>query len=140
MARIRDAYAKNLLRRATRCEHVAAEHSAVTRALFDQQPGSATYIRLPQGFHALYARWEQRHAAWLLGDLKNSGWQYQTRLPAIEDDLHELGAQPEASLVSADEPKLPRPAPNISPVSWGSLLCDRGLDHGRPNHRAKIDP
>jgi heme oxygenase len=120
------SYAKRFLRRATRSEHAAAEQTAVMRALFDAKLGSAAYIRLLQGYHALYARWEHHHAAWLRGDLKNAGWQYQTRLRAIESDLDELGVQPTQPLVSANELTLIQPALAIDPASWGSLYVVEG--------------
>ena len=120
------SYAKKFLRRATRSEHAAAEQTAVMRALFDEKLGSAAYIRLLQGYHALYAKWEHHHAAWLLGDLKNSGWQYQTRLRAIESDLYELGAQPTQPRFSANELALIQPALDTDPASWGSLYVIEG--------------
>lgn len=131
LARIHGAsFAKRFLRRATRSEHAAAEQTAVMHALFGEKLGSAAYIRLLQGYHELYTRWEHHHAAWLLGDLKNSGWQYQTRLRVIESDLYELGAQPRLPLVSADEQTLTQPALDTNAVSWGSLYVVEGSTLG----------
>lgn len=124
------SYAKRFLRRATRFEHAAAEQTAVMRALFEEKLGSAAYIQLLQGYHALYERWEHHHAAWLLGDLKHSGWQYQTRLRVIESDLCALGAQPTIAPVAANELTLTQPALDTDPTFWGSLYVVEGSTLG----------
>jgi heme oxygenase len=97
-------------------------------ALFDGKLGNAAYIRLLQGHHALYADWERRHASWFAGGLTNSGWQYQSRLLAIESDLRSLGARPtlrvEETMASTQE--ISPPSSDTEEVSWGSLYVIEG--------------
>jgi heme oxygenase len=101
------------------------------RALIDGQLGEAAYVRLLQGYHSLYDTWERRHATWLLGDLLNSGWRYQTRLLAIESDLRRLGAQPKLKLGEAIGSMWPpleisQSTPLLAQASWGSLYVIEG--------------
>ena len=122
---------RRFLRKATRREHAAAEQTPVMLALFGAQFTVDIYIRLLLGYRALYAEWEATHSRWLAGDLLSSGWRYRSRLPAIESDLHALGAQisglgggysPSASPVPAS----PGTAGADAAPSWGSLYVVEG--------------
>lgn len=121
-------YARHFLRRATRTEHAAAEGTAVMRALFEEDLGIAAYLRLLQGYYALYASWERAHAGWLRDDLKRAGWSYRTRLPAIESDLREWGAQPD----TPNYPAAVEGSASGDQVSWGSLYVIEGSVLGGP--------
>lgn len=123
---------RRYLRKVTRREHAAAEETAVMSALFEAQLSGTVYIRLLQGYHALYSEWEAQHARWLTGDLRTSGWVYRSRLPAIESDLHALGAQTPGK-PRDDAMRLPpaQAEPNagelgLSIPSWGSLYVVEG--------------
>jgi heme oxygenase len=120
---------RRYLRKATRREHAAAEETAVMRALFEAQLSPAVYIRLLLGYHAFYSQWEAQHGRWLGGDLLAAGWCYRSRLPAIEADLHALGAQPPGQWMVgfpavAVEPDAAREEANDP--SWGSLYVVEG--------------
>lgn len=113
---------RRYLRKATRREHAAAEDTAVMRALLDGRLDAAGYIQLLLGYHALYAPWEAQQARWLAGDLVTAGWKYRSRLPAIERDLHALGAplpgrSVEDALIAADAGSVP---------AWGWLYVVEG--------------
>ena len=113
---------RRYLRKATRREHAAAEDTAVMRALLEGRLGAAGYIQLLLGYRTLYSHWETQQSRWLSGDLAVAGWQYRSRLPAIESDLRALGATPPTG-TSASTPLPPdeQPAP-----AWGWLYVVEG--------------
>jgi len=130
---------RRYLRKATRREHAAAEETAVMLALFEGQLSGAVYIRLLQGYYALYVQWEAQHAPWLAGDLRSAGWPYRSRLPAIEADLRALGAHDlGAPLAGAPRQPPALAAPDVGGAepdaasreatdsSWGSLYVVEG--------------
>jgi heme oxygenase len=120
---------RRYMRKATRLEHAAAEQTAVMRALFDARLSEAVYIRLLLGYHALYSQWEAQHARWLGGDLLTAGWCYRSRLPAIEADLHLLGAQAPGRLLDGQMGmalEVEALSPEVATASWGSLYVVEG--------------
>lgn len=94
--------------------------------MFDSHLSAAIYARLLFGYHTLYADWERRQARWLGGDLRQSGWHYRSRLPAIESDLRALGECAPGGTPGdlATVPDLPG-APIAAPA-WGSLYVVEG--------------
>lgn len=97
--------AAHLLRDATHDAHVAVESLPMQRELSAGTLDRAAYVATLQRHHGLLARWERDQQAWL-ASLPAQGWTYRWRVPALQQDLAQLGqavAPVDAAPLQADD-------------------------------------
>jgi heme oxygenase len=110
--------AAHLLRDATHDAHRALESLPMQRELSAGILDRADYVTTLQRHHGLLARWERDQRDWL-ASLPTQGWTYRPRVPALQQDLAQLG-QPLAPLDTT-----PLQAEDVS-ARWGMLYVVEG--------------
>ncbi|MBO9769035.1 MULTISPECIES: biliverdin-producing heme oxygenase [Xanthomonas] len=109
------------LRHATQDAHRLVEAVPLMQALAQGQVDSAAYAQILRRHHALLAGFETQYGNWLT-TLVGNGWQYRRRVPALRDDLHALGQQPDLPVAL--------PASAEDAARWGMLYVIEGSQLG----------
>lgn len=110
--------AAQLLREATHAAHRAVESLPMQQELSAGTLDRAGYATTLQRHHGLLARWDRDQSAWL-SSLPAQGWTYRPRVPALQQDLAQLGASLDPVLAA------PLLADNAA-TRWGMLYVVEG--------------